>query len=150
MIVSSCETNFRSTTMDQENDVITGKAFHLIDDERRRRASLYTSKDGSPNLDFYDKEGDARIGITVNDYGKSILMFWSKDGLPCIEIMVEPTGEQDSPGFRFLDGDGSAQARLTLGQKPFIILIKDGERIFDSAKVVHKENDPPTIKLEQN
>jgi hypothetical protein len=136
--------------MDQENDEITAKAFHLIDNEGRKRASLYTSTDGSPNLEFYDKDGDARIGMTITQYGKSILLFWSKDGLPCIEIMVEPTDEHDSPGFKFLDGDGSAQARLGLGKKPFIVLIKDGERVFNSAKVEQKEDDAPTIKIAED
>ena len=136
--------------MDQETDTITARAFHLVDDGGRKRASLYTSDDGSPNLEFYDNDGEARIGITVNKYGKSILMFWSRDGLPCIEVSVHPSDKHDSPGFTFLDGDGSAQARLILGQKPMIILVKEGERVFDSTKVLYKDDDSPTIKLEPN
>ncbi len=124
--------------MSEVKDVITAKAFQLVDGEGRKRASLFTSEDGSPNLEFYDKEGDARIAINVNKYGKSVLLFWAKDALPLIEISIEPSDTYESPKLKFLDGDGSAQARLTLGEKPALILKKDGEFIFQSHKVVKK------------
>ena len=60
--------------MSEIKDVITARAFHLVEEDGRKRASLFTSKDGSPNLEFYDKEGDARIAINVNKYGKSVLL----------------------------------------------------------------------------
>ena len=58
--------------------------------------------------------------------------------MPLIEISIEPSDEFEEPKLKFLNGDGGAQARLVLGEKPALILKKDGEFIFQSHKVVKK------------
>lgn len=85
-------------TEEEVPNVIRAQAFQLVDSAGTVRGTLEFNRDGSPELNLYDGEGNQRLLL-----GPGLLALFNEEGKPQAGLAL---GDGGNPGIRLLDRQG--------------------------------------------
>lgn len=128
----------------QEYDIVRARKFEIVDEEGQVRAAIGPGEEGSTGVQFYDREGEAKIQLSVSSSGSGELWLRDSSGSDQAAIYTESgdgpfvslthTGEGAEESWAVglsgigQQGERSPSVALTAGASPRVLItvLKDG------------------------